>query len=258
MSLVCWNCRGMGNSRAVGSLLRIRNTKNPRLLFLSETFMGKEGMENIRATFGYTGCLVAKNRGHSGGLALLWDKELDVTLLSFSYNYIDVVVENWGVQKWRFTGIYGFPGNNKRATWDLMRFLAVQSSYPWVIGGDFNCMLRRNEKCGGVRIPDSIFNGFRNTLSDCNLSEISQSGFKFTWKRGNTREKLDRFFANGLWIALFPVHSAVVLAKGSSDHNPISLTLEHVVQTRKRVRFHFEDYWVARDSCRKIFPLPIY
>ena len=253
MSLICWNCRGLGNPRAVGHLRELRRSKRPRMLFLSETLLNREGMETIRRKLSYGSCFAVDNRGHSGGLALLWDDCVTVTLLSFSNNHIDVVVENWGDDKWRFTEIYGFPeSNNKRATWNLMRSLYVQATYPWCMGGDFNCMLRRDEKCGGVPVPDSVLQGFRDAVSDCHLSDLRVSGFKYTWRRARTREKLDRLMGNQQWFNLFPMYGAEVLAHGSSDHSPLLLILKIAEWREKRSRFHFEDLWVSKPSCKQV------
>lgn len=53
--------------------------------------------------------------GQAGGLALLWRKDVDVGLISFSQNHIDTEVLLPGESvKWRFTGLYGFPEQNLR------------------------------------------------------------------------------------------------------------------------------------------------
>lgn len=53
--------------------------------------------------------------GQSGGLALLWRKDVDVGLISFSNNHIDAEVQLSGEPtKWRFTGFYGFPEQHLR------------------------------------------------------------------------------------------------------------------------------------------------
>ena len=114
MSILCWNCRGLGNPRAVGTLRFLRRTRRPRLLFLSETLASKEEMEVLRLSLRYGGCFTVANQGHSGGLALLWEDELQVSLLSFSKNHIDVSIDNWGSNQWRFTGFYGFPATSER------------------------------------------------------------------------------------------------------------------------------------------------
>jgi len=84
----------LGNPRAVGSLRFLRRTRRPCILFLSETLSNKEEMEFLRVSLVYGSCFTVDCRGHSGGLALLWEESLQVNLLSYSNNHIDVIIEN--------------------------------------------------------------------------------------------------------------------------------------------------------------------
>lgn len=107
----------------------------------------------------------------SGSLALLWRKDVDVGLMSYSQNHIDVEVVLPGEeQKWRFTGFYGFSEQNLRyRSWDLLRDLQGRSSLPWVVGGDFNEILADVEKSGGGARSPGLMNAFREVFSDCGL-----------------------------------------------------------------------------------------
>ena len=114
-------------------------------------------------------------------------------------------------------------------------------------------MMYRNEKCGGVLVPESMLSGFRNVVFECGLFDIHMDGLKFTWQRGNTREKLDRFFATRSWIDLFQNNKGEVLAMGSSDHAPIELMLcRHLQDKPRKKRFYFEDFWVRKPACREV------
>ena len=110
-------------------------------------------MDSIRRKLGYENCLEVECRGLSGGLALLWDRDVHLDVCSFSTNYIDAIVTTDGGQ-WRFTGLYGFPeANRKRATFHLLEHLRQNISvsqasapsslprYPWCVMGDFNCIV---------------------------------------------------------------------------------------------------------------------
>jgi hypothetical protein len=53
-------------------------------------------------------------------------------------------------RRWRFTGVYGFPKVEDRfRTWDLLKALGVTNCFPWLLCGDFNEILCRDEKMGG-------------------------------------------------------------------------------------------------------------
>lgn len=58
--------------------------------------------------------------GRSGGLALFWHHDVDVTVISLSKSHIDVEVCTYKV--FRLTLLYGNPRVEKRKeSWDLLR-----------------------------------------------------------------------------------------------------------------------------------------
>ena len=93
MSIFSLNCRGLGDPRAVNNLRLVLRCYSPTLVFLSETKKSTAGMEAIKHKLeNYHGVSV-DCRGRSGGVALLWEKSTQVSLLSCSSHRIDVMVE---------------------------------------------------------------------------------------------------------------------------------------------------------------------
>ena len=130
MSCLSWNYRGLGNSRAVCSLCDLVKSHRPRILFLMETLVHEMKIEELRIKLGFSGKFVVNSIGHSGGLAMLWDSSLSCSISGFSNNHIDLIItESTG--DWRLTGYYGFPERRRRrASWTLLRALAIRSSLP--------------------------------------------------------------------------------------------------------------------------------
>ena len=71
MSLLAWNCRGLGNRRAVDELVDIVQAKGPAIVFLSETWSDREHMEWVRCQLKFDGCFTVSSDGRGGGLAML-------------------------------------------------------------------------------------------------------------------------------------------------------------------------------------------
>jgi len=108
-------------------------------------------MEVIKKKLGnYDGVSVGC-RGRSGGVALLWEKSSQISLLSCSSHHIDVMVEGVGSQdSWRFTGICGWAEtSHKTKTCELIKDIHRNSDLPWLLGGDLNEILFNFEKKGG-------------------------------------------------------------------------------------------------------------
>jgi len=80
MKLIAWNCRGLGNSLAIRSLLNLQKEEDPNILFLSETKMDEKRIEGLRWKLGLTNLVVKDCKGKSGGLAIFWRKEINLQL----------------------------------------------------------------------------------------------------------------------------------------------------------------------------------
>ena len=107
MRLITWNCRGLGNGPAIRGLLDVQKREAPDILFLSETKHDGKWMDWLRWKLQLPNLVTVDSEGASGGLALFWSREVDITLKSFSKYHIDSVIKGENGIEWRFTGIYG-------------------------------------------------------------------------------------------------------------------------------------------------------
>ncbi|XP_042950188.1 uncharacterized protein LOC122282297 [Carya illinoinensis] len=132
MSILVWNCRGLGNPRTVGVLRQLAKDKIPSLVFLVETKCNSRRMDMIRRKLRFDYCLAVDSVGLRGGVALLWKTDWNVEIISYSRWHISaIVLEEENGPAWQFTGFYGHPEflnctRNKRglifryeASWDL-------------------------------------------------------------------------------------------------------------------------------------------
>lgn len=141
MNLLSWNCRGLGSLRAVRILGDELKSHNPDFVFLSETLVEKKEIEELVDKFGFSDFFAVDKVGQGGGLAALWKRSVNCTVVGHSNNYIDVhMLENSGVS-WRLTCFYGLPERSRRQeSWNLIKSLVKQDNIPWCIFGDFNDM----------------------------------------------------------------------------------------------------------------------
>ncbi|KAL9170488.1 hypothetical protein ABFS82_04G147800 [Erythranthe guttata] len=210
MSCIFWNCQGLGGPLTVHCIGDLIRKFNPDLVFLSETKCDAAKIEILKRKWDLFGLNVNKI-GKSGGLALLWRKDITVNVLSYSQNHIDATVSMPRIEGiWRFTGFYGVADHTLRhRSWNLLRTLAEGMALPWVIGGDFNEILCNSEKIGGVPKMPGMIEAFRSTLDECGLSDLGFEGEQFTWCNNREaphtiRSRLDRVCCSTDWVARFP------------------------------------------------------
>jgi len=109
MIVLSWNCRGLGQPRAIPNLCGLARSHRPGVIFLSETLSHVRKIKDVRVKLGFESCLAIDVEGHSGGLAVLWRKSSEFKVLNYSRNIINLLVEDREHGNWRLTGFYGYP-----------------------------------------------------------------------------------------------------------------------------------------------------
>jgi hypothetical protein len=148
--------------------------------------------------------------GKGGGLALYWREDLNVNLVSFGKNHIDVRVIQPNSQTWRCTFFYGEPKVQDRPQmWSLLKSIKTNMKEPWLMVGDFNEAMWQHEHFSATRRNEQQMENFRNTLSFCNLHDLGFSDLPWTYNnkqkgRKNVRVRLDRAVAYPDWSNKFP------------------------------------------------------
>lgn len=182
----------------------------------------------------------------------MWQKDVWVTLLSFSCGHIDARIDSPAMSPWRITRFYGNPIKEERHhSWNSLRRLYNISSLSWMVFGDFNEVLFQHEKEGRLDRNIGAMAAFQKTLTDCSLTDLGYSGPTFTWKNGRrkglVRLRLVRAVANMEWIELFQHHRVFHLAAPHSDHLPI-LVAHGLERHKGYARWGhvtcFEPYWI--------------
>ncbi len=192
------------------------------------------------------------------GLALFWKSDIDVMITNFSHHHIDKVVNAGSLDEWRFTGFYVAPEQHIRyESWNLLRSLHRQSTVPWCCAGDFNEIVRMEEKQGRSPRAKSQMQAFRDVLDECGFVDLGYTGAPFTWCKNrddwNTVwERLDRAVATTTWLELFPLAKVHHLDEFESDHKLVWIQLVGLDNTRlRRELFRFEEMWTQDQGCEE-------
>ena len=79
------------------------------MLFLSKAHLCRDRADNLRRRLKFDEMLVSVSDGRSGGLVILWNRDIDVTSNEVTPNFIDIRISERGEAGWCFTGFYGEP-----------------------------------------------------------------------------------------------------------------------------------------------------
>ncbi|XP_056691786.1 uncharacterized protein [Spinacia oleracea] len=157
---------------------------------------------------------------------------------------------------WCFTGNVSFhkgrrivvawkPGSFTRlALWRDLKTLSTQE--PWIMGGDFNCVMTSEERIGAP-VRQAEISGINECMHDCSMEDVKCVGNMFTWnnkQQGNARvfSKLDRVLANPAWHDVYTDAEVCFMSEGEFDHSPGLLTLYPRVAGGKKL-FRYYTMW---------------
>ncbi|XP_049406369.1 uncharacterized protein LOC125870045 [Solanum stenotomum] len=95
--------------------------------------------------------------------------------------------------------------------------------------GDFNSILKTDDRIGGNPVSWSEIVDFHECVTDCGLLEVPTQGNRYTWsdKHDGNRifSKIDWIFINNEWLDTMFSCKAMFLPEGISDHCPAKVIL---------------------------------
>ncbi|KAK8302591.1 hypothetical protein V6Z12_D04G097400 [Gossypium hirsutum] len=262
MKIFCWNCRGVGNPAIVRELKQLLVANVPDILFLCETKVHSNEFSRIQSRCRMGGCLTVSSEGKSGGLAMMWREDVDVTIQTYSKFHIDSLIKLDNGEVIRFTGSYGHPNPNLRHhAWDMLKKVKDKVNEGWIVGGDFNVILNNSEKERGCRKPTNMMDDFWDILDVLNLSDVKTKNGWFTWTNnregtGVIKERLDRFLISDIIIEKMPFITSSIVRQSKSDHEAILLDLYGNNPKEKgydlRAWFRYDICWAKEQEAKDI------
>ena len=114
MSLIVWNCRGLGNLRTEDQLADLVWAKDLSVVFLAETWTDKARLEQVKRRIQFKNLFEVPWINKGGGLTIFWKEGFHLEIETYSKNHIDTTINKNTEKEWWFTGFYGEPDTHKR------------------------------------------------------------------------------------------------------------------------------------------------
>lgn len=92
MSIISWNCRGMGAPATIRELHELCKAYQPAILFLMETRAPMGRIEKMKRRLKFQNCFAVDPIGLSGGLCILWKENVQIQIFQHTQNYIHSTV----------------------------------------------------------------------------------------------------------------------------------------------------------------------
>jgi hypothetical protein len=237
-------------------LARMMHSTNPQVIFVSEIKSSKVKSTDLVSRFNIFDSFVVPSRRRAGGLWLMWNDQIQVSIQSSSFYLIlaTATIKDSNL-KLGLVCIYGDPYHRQTSLiWQqIASFVYDNANLPMLCMGDMNELLYDMDKSSPIT-NRSRLNSFHALVKNCGFFDLGYSGPAYTWtnKRFSSKplyERLDRCLVNAEWCASFPVTNVyhMPLMYTISDHAPILLSTEGHVRIVKR-SFKFENWWLKEQD----------
>ncbi|XP_074289279.1 uncharacterized protein LOC141614432 [Silene latifolia] len=220
------------------------------LFGLLETKVKPLSLNSVRKSVCDGWSLSTNSSYHSGGRVwVLWNPSLFyVHFVHYSAQSIHMMVTEISSNfKFFCTMVYAFNDTtDRKSLWHDLCSFADSIHDPWILCGDFNCVLKYSERLGGSS-SDEEMKDFHECLDYCQMMDSPAAGSYYTWnnkQEPQTRvySRLYRVLVNNHWTHHRPNAYAHFYNEGIFYHTPCIIQ-EPATSMRGRRSFKYFNMW---------------
>ncbi|EOY34748.1 Uncharacterized protein TCM_042328 [Theobroma cacao] len=241
ISGLIWNVRGISGRVIQRRLKKLQLMHKIKILAILEPMVDISKAEFFRRKLGFEKVIV----NSSQKIWLFHSLELHSDIILDHPQCLHVrLTSPWLEKSFFATFVYAKCTRSERTfLWDCLRRLAADIEVPWLVGGDFNIILKREERLYGSAPHEGSMEDFASVLLDCGLLDGGFEGNPFTWTNNRMFQRLDRVVYNHQWINMFPITRIQHLNRDGSDHCPLLISC-FISNEKSPSSFRFQHAWV--------------
>ena len=181
--ILSWNVRGLNSPKKQMDVKKFIQHHSIGLVRLLETKVKASNFENLYQKVFDGWCFSSNSAYHDGGRIILALKPgmFIVNIIQGTSQAIHCkVTPNSGSPSFFCSYVYGFNEAVRRL--ELWSFLKqVNTSDPWIICGDINCVMHIDERIGAPVRSRREIECISQCMNECNMSDVKATGNLFTW-----------------------------------------------------------------------------
>lgn len=251
MSIICWNVRGLNNETRRLDLHILKAYHKPTIVALLENKLNNFNLELLKSQFGNQWQFITSQ--YKGRIIVGWETNYwNANIVDNGEQQISIKFHNKGGLQIATTFVYAKNLASERLSlWKQITELAKDINIPWIVTGDFNSVLKTNEKKGGLTLRVSQVAEFNNCVLSAGLVEAIHSGLKYTWRSGKSKKitsRLDRVLGNAELFTKITNLKVTVLPCSTSDHCPLLVQFNDDDKMHKGKPFRYANHWPLIDG----------
>ena len=253
MSVMSWNAKGICLPLTQKGIKKLLVENDVRICGLCETKYGNHDVDKLIRT-------IAPGWRHTSNFDLdrrarilvIWDPQhFQLDVVDRSTQHIACVVRSLTTAEvFGICFVYGLHTIvDRRLLWASLISVLEAHDLPWMVLGDFNCVMRDTERLHGVPVRHQETEGLIEVCRRCGLTDAPcTAGGEYTWSMNGIWSKLDRVLINSGWLRSDSYISSEFLGmREGSDHKPLIVKLCRERPAGKGL-FRFFNMWTMHPS----------
>ena len=255
MKMLAWNVMGLNHPRKQNGVKKELVKSGARVIGLFETkFKNDMCAVEVWMRLHFPGWRYSSNfhLDHRGRVLVMWDPcHVDLEVIGASSQHIGcIVTDRTSGERYGTCFVYGlFTISHRSRIWEWVEQLMSSHSLPWIVLGDFNNVMRAEERINGRPVD---MRECRDMLAACQRLGLEDAHTTnsdiFTWSDGKIWSRIDRVLINDGWHGSeVGCHVHYVDKWFLSDHK-LALVSVSRNEVEKGRAFKFHNMWAEHEE----------